>query len=59
MRGKIDELLCYCEGQAEEMGLGEGGLLECRLLLRDTATSVRGNKALRERGSEGRREKGR
>ncbi len=43
---------CYCEGREREMG----GWLECRLLLRDTAVSVRGKKALRDHGSEGRRQ---
>lgn len=35
---------------------GRGGWLECRFLLRDTAASVRGKKALRDHGSEGRRQ---
>lgn len=33
-----------------------GGWLECRLLLRDTATSVRGKKAWSDHRSEGRRQ---
>lgn len=52
MRRKIDEILCFSEGQEREMG----GWLECRLFLRDTAVAVRGKKALRDQGSEGRRQ---
>lgn len=57
MRRKIDEYFCYCEGREREMG--GGGRLECRLLLQDTAASVRGKKALMVEVTEGGREKGR